>query len=72
MSKDQVSSLSGKTVMVTGAAGYVATHCIVELMKKGADIVAVDNFVNSIKGNLKLNENIIFLISYSTCLFRTR
>ncbi len=43
--------LSGKTVMVTGAAGYVATHCIVELMEKGADIVAVDNFVNSIKGN---------------------
>ena len=42
--------MSGKTVFVTGGGGYVASHCIVELLNEGFDVVAVDNFVNSIKG----------------------
>ncbi len=38
----------GKTVLVTGAAGYVATHCIVELLEVGFDIVGFDNYSNSV------------------------
>lgn len=42
--------MAGKTVFVTGGGGYVASHSIVELLNDGFDVVAVDNFVNSIKG----------------------
>ena len=41
---------SGKTVFVTGGGGYVASHSIIELLKDDFTVVAVDNFVNSIKG----------------------
>ncbi len=41
---------SGKTVFVTGGGGYVASHCCIELLKEDFNVVAVDNFVNSIKG----------------------
>ena len=40
----------GKTVFVTGGGGYVGSHCIVELLNEGFDVIAVDNFVNSIRG----------------------
>ena len=35
------------TIFVTGAAGYIATHVILELYKQGYDVVAADNFSNS-------------------------
>ncbi|EEB16261.1 UDP-glucose 4-epimerase, putative [Pediculus humanus corporis] len=37
-----------KTVLVTGGAGYIASHCIVELHEAGYDVVAIDNFANSV------------------------
>ncbi len=40
---------TGKTVLVTGAAGYVATHCIVDLIGRGFDVVAFDNYSNSVR-----------------------
>eukprot|EP00091_Calanus_sinicus_P005015 TRINITY_DN15378_c0_g1_i1.p1 TRINITY_DN15378_c0_g1~~TRINITY_DN15378_c0_g1_i1.p1 ORF type:complete len:153 (+),score=33.02 TRINITY_DN15378_c0_g1_i1:26-460(+) len=40
----------GKTVLVTGGAGYVGSHCIVELLKEDYSVICIDNFVNSIKG----------------------
>lgn len=36
-----------KTILVTGGAGYIGTHTIVELQQNGYDIVVVDNFTNS-------------------------
>ncbi|MDR0855102.1 MAG: UDP-glucose 4-epimerase GalE [Christensenellaceae bacterium] len=36
-----------KTILVTGGAGYIATHTIVSLQAGGYDVVAVDNFSNS-------------------------
>lgn len=38
----------GKTVFVTGGAGYIGSHCIVELLEAGYDVIAIDNFVNSV------------------------
>ncbi|XP_017876674.1 UDP-glucose 4-epimerase-like [Ceratina calcarata] len=37
-----------KTIFVTGGAGYIGSHCIVELLESGYDVVAIDNFVNSV------------------------
>ncbi|KAK0090797.1 hypothetical protein PV325_003817 [Microctonus aethiopoides] len=39
-----------KTVFVSGGAGYIASHCIVELLEAGYDVVAIDNFSNSVSG----------------------
>ena len=34
-------------ILVTGGAGYIGSHTVVELLEAGEDIVIVDNFVNS-------------------------
>ena len=36
-----------KRVLVTGAAGYIGSHTVVELVEAGYDVVGVDNFYNS-------------------------
>jgi UDP-glucose 4-epimerase len=41
---------SWKTVFVTGGAGYIGSHCIVELLDAGYSVIAVDNFANSVNG----------------------
>jgi len=41
---------SGTTVLVTGGAGYVGSHCVVELLKEEYNVIVIDNFVNSMKG----------------------
>lgn len=33
-------------VLVTGGCGYIGSHTIVDLVKKGYDVVSVDNFIN--------------------------
>ena len=40
-------------ILLTGGAGYIASHTIIELYKKGHTVVAVDNFVNSCSESLK-------------------
>ena len=35
------------TIFVTGGAGYIGTHTILELLQQGYDVVAADNFTNS-------------------------
>lgn len=37
-----------RTIFVTGGAGYIGSHCIVELLECGYDVVAIDNFANSV------------------------
>lgn len=43
--------MSNKLILVTGAAGYVGSHCLVELLQNDYDVVAIDNCVNAIKLN---------------------
>ena len=40
-------------VLVTGGAGFIGSHTVVELINNGFDVVVVDNFVNSKRGVLK-------------------
>ncbi|MFM2092513.1 MAG: UDP-glucose 4-epimerase, partial [Planctomycetota bacterium] len=35
------------TILVTGAAGYIGTHTVVELLAAGHAVVALDNYANS-------------------------
>ncbi|GAB0092413.1 UDP-glucose 4-epimerase [Sergentomyia squamirostris] len=39
---------SGKTVLVTGGAGYIGSHCIVSLQEAGYEVIALDNFANAV------------------------
>jgi len=45
--------MAPKTVLVTGGTGYIGSHCIVELLNAGYEVVTVDNLVNSHSAALK-------------------
>ena len=45
-------------ILVTGGAGYIGSHTVVELQNAGLDVVVVDNLVNSSKASLKRVEKI--------------
>lgn len=34
-------------ILITGGAGYIGTHTIIELIASGHSVVVVDNFINS-------------------------
>ena len=34
-------------ILVTGGAGYIGSHTVVELQSAGYDVVVVDNYANS-------------------------
>ena len=36
-----------KKILVTGGAGYIGTHTLVELLNAGFEVVVLDNFSNS-------------------------
>ncbi|XP_063700947.1 UDP-glucose 4-epimerase-like [Culicoides brevitarsis] len=44
------------TVLVTGGAGYIGSHCVVSLLEAGFEVVALDNFSNSV--NTAKNESV--------------
>ena len=44
----------GKTILVTGGGGYIGSHCVHELLVEDYNVVAVDNFVNSVPGKAPL------------------
>ena len=45
-------------ILVTGGAGYIGSHTVVELIDNGYDVVVVDNLSNSSKESLKRVEKI--------------
>jgi UDP-glucose 4-epimerase len=46
------------TVLVTGGAGYVGSHCCLELLDAGYEVVALDNLCNSSRESLRRVEEI--------------
>lgn len=46
------------SVLVTGGAGYIGSHTVVELINAGYDVVIIDNMVNSCKESIKRMEEI--------------
>ena len=46
-------------ILLTGGAGFIATHTCVELIQAGHDVVVVDNYVNSHPEALKRVEEIV-------------
>ena len=48
-----------KKIIVTGGAGYIGSHTVVELWKSGYTPIIVDNFSNTTKDNIKGIESII-------------
>lgn len=47
-----------KKILVTGGAGYIASHTNVVLLEAGYDVLAIDNFVNSSIDNVNNVEKI--------------
>jgi len=35
------------SILVTGGAGYIGSHTVIELLNKGEDVIIIDNFYNS-------------------------
>ena len=48
-----------KTILVTGGAGYIGSHTLIELIGAGYDVVVVDNLSNSKEASLKRVEKIV-------------
>lgn len=47
-----------KTVLVTGGAGYIASHTNVVLLENGYNVIAIDNLVNSSEESIRRVEKI--------------
>ena len=45
-------------ILVTGGAGYIASHTNVLLLERGYDVVALDNLVNSSAESIKRVEKL--------------
>lgn len=46
------------SILVTGGAGYIGSHTVIELQNAGEDVVVVDNLVNSSRESLNRVEKI--------------
>ncbi len=51
-------SFMKKRILVTGGAGYIGSHTVVELIQQGYDVVIIDNLSNSRRDVLNGIENI--------------
>ena len=49
---------STMSILVTGGAGYIGSHTVIELLNAGYEVVVLDNLVNSSKESLKRVEEI--------------
>jgi UDP-glucose 4-epimerase len=47
-----------RAILVTGGAGYIGSHCCLELLEAGYEVVALDNLCNSSRESLRRVEQI--------------
>lgn len=40
-------------ILVTGGAGYIGSHTILELLQTGLQVVVIDNLSNAYKGEMR-------------------
>nr|XP_033812251.1 UDP-glucose 4-epimerase [Geotrypetes seraphini] len=50
--------MAAAKVLVTGGAGYIGSHCVLELIEAGYIPVVIDNFHNAVKGETGLPESL--------------
>ncbi|GCB65337.1 hypothetical protein scyTo_0007694, partial [Scyliorhinus torazame] len=50
--------MTTQKILVTGGAGYIGSHCVIELIKSGYVPVVIDNFHNAIRGEDGVPESI--------------
>ena len=43
-----------KMILVTGGAGYVGSHVLIELLNNGYECVVIDNLANAHSGTVRL------------------
>ncbi len=43
--------MSDNLILITGGAGYIGSHTVVEVLNAGYEVVIVDNLCNSSEGN---------------------
>ncbi len=58
MSVKLQSSLQSQTILVTGGAGYIGSHTVVQLLQAGANVVVLDNLCNSKREVINRIQNI--------------
>ncbi|XP_072026296.1 UDP-glucose 4-epimerase-like [Amphiura filiformis] len=45
-------------ILVTGGAGYIGSHTVLEMLTGGFDVIVTDNYANAIKGDSGIPESI--------------
>jgi len=50
--------MTSNWILVTGGAGYVGSHCVVELLQEGYNVAILDNFSNSCKESISRIEKL--------------
>lgn len=71
LSTDLDPSIRQKYVLVTGGAGYIGSHTVVELLTVGYSIVVMDNMCNSHLGKLAVARAGIWMDGGFKCSFVT-
>ncbi|MGO2295205.1 MAG: SDR family NAD(P)-dependent oxidoreductase, partial [Psychroflexus halocasei] len=64
MNLDQFKQLKNKSILVTGAAGFIGSNLCEALLKVGAQVTALDNFATGHKHNIEPfleNDNFTFI-----------
>lgn len=44
-----VNPVMSHTILVTGGAGYVGSHCVLEFLTNGYEVIVIDNLVNAVR-----------------------
>ncbi|XP_072038239.1 LOW QUALITY PROTEIN: UDP-glucose 4-epimerase-like [Amphiura filiformis] len=53
-----MASKDSRCVLVTGGAGYIGSHCAVEILQAGHDVIIIDNCCNAVTGTGGIPESI--------------